>query len=214
MKYFGLAAVALMMTIGASAGTLTEVCNSVVSSNGGTSASGALTCPQITSAQLGGATLNSVAILEEDTFNGGNPGTAQGFNFSYSGITPDLTLTPGSAPNTCLGPTTAGSSATCLNQISGITIGGGAYNFANTITSDLGAYQGSSTFTFASVSIAINPADSQTTLLSSGQVGATPFVTFTYTVTSGTPEPGSMMLLGSGLLAAGLIGRKKLAGRK
>jgi len=34
------------------------------------------------------------------------------------------------------------------------------------------------------------------------------------TVSTGTPEPGSMMLLGGGLLAAGLIGRKKLAARK
>lgn len=33
---------------------------------------------------------------------------------------------------------------------------------------------------------------------------------FTPTVTSSAPEPGSMMLLGSGLLVAGLIGRKKL----
>jgi hypothetical protein len=39
--------------------------------------------------------------------------------------------------------------------------------------------------------------------------------TFTYTpVTTGSPEPVSMLLFGSGLLAVSLIGRKKLAGKR
>jgi hypothetical protein len=36
------------------------------------------------------------------------------------------------------------------------------------------------------------------------------YLVYTPTSSSSAPEPGSMMLLGSGLLAAGLIGRKKL----
>jgi hypothetical protein len=49
---------------------------------------------------------------------------------------------------------------------------------------------------------------------SGGDSSARVQVMFTYdTVTSSTPEPVSMMLLGSGLLAVSVIGRKKLARR-
>lgn len=69
---------------------------------------------------------------------------------------------------------------------------------------------------FTSFSIGINNAGNS---VSGGSVtGASEVAQLTYTEglipVSSAPEPGSMMLLGSGLLAAGLIGRKKLAARK
>jgi len=56
-----------------------------------------------------------------------------------------------------------------------------------------------------------------TNSVQAGSVGAATGyaqVVYTYTTTSGTPEPVSMILFGSGLLAVSLIGRKKFFVRK
>ena len=49
------------------------------------------------------------------------------------------------------------------------------------------------------------------TFVNTTKAGGTLTVTYNYTTPSGVPEPVSMVLFGSGLLAVSLIGRKKFA---
>jgi hypothetical protein len=206
MKYFGIAVAALMMTISASASTLTVNCSAEGGNGANTISTTALTCAQITNAQLAGNTLESVTIVLEDSFSQGNTGTNV-FDFNYSNIDPDVQLALGTSPNTCVTSGT-GSSTTCEDIITGTIIGGNEYQLGNVIASDLAAYVGSGVITVADVSANPDGSAPGSSLTGSGQLGSTAFVTYTFT--NGTPEPGSMILLGAGLLAVGAIGRKKL----
>jgi len=170
-----------------------------------------LTCDQFNALPVGD-TLVSVTITLEDSFSQGNPNTATNiFDFNYTSIDPDVVLPLGTAPNSCITGTGA-SSNSCLDVVSGNGSGGGnPFQLGNTITAFTQNYVGSGTFNVADVAASVDASNPSSSLTFSGQLGTTAFVTFTYqTPTGSAPEPGSMMLLGSGLLAAGLIGRKKL----
>jgi len=211
MKYFGLAAAALMMTIGASAGTVTVSC-SVAGANGANNfATAALSCAQLTAAQLGANTLNSVVIQLEDSFSQGTPAQTNIFDFNYTALDPDVKLLNAALPNTCIAAG-SGSATSCEDIVTGTVIGGTIYQLGNVITTDLAAYVGSSTIAVASVSANADASAPASSLTASGQLGSTAFVTYNYsTPSTSAPEPGSMMLLGGGLLTAGLVGRKKFA---
>ena len=184
---------------------------SAAGANGASSfGSTVLTCNQFNALPLGD-TLLSVTITLEDSFSQGNLNTATNiFDFTYSGIDPDVALPLGTAPNTCVAGSGALSNA-CLDVVSGIAGGSAVYQLGDVITTFTENYLGAGTFVVATVSGSPDSANLSSSLTSSGQLGTTAFVTFTYqTPTGSAPEPGSMMLLGGGLVAAGLIGRKKL----
>lgn len=194
-----------------------QTCSSANGANGATSFSATeLVCGQFNSLP-GGDTLTGVNVFISDSFNQGVPGDTNIFDFTYTSIDPDILGTVGTAPNSCITLTGATSLGACLDTVSpsansfGVS-GSAFYQLGEAITVFTAeTYVGAGTFNVASVS-ALGEAGSA--LNSSGQLGSTAFVTFTYsTPTTGTPEPGSMMLLGSGLLAAGLIGRKKFAAK-
>jgi len=208
MKYFGLGVAALMMTISASASSVQVTC-SVAGANGANSfASQALNCAQLTAAQLGSNILDSVTIDVDDSWNGGLHQTNI-FDFNYTSIDPDVTLLNAAPPNTCVTIGT-GASTTCEDIVTGSDVGSTFYQLGNIITTDLPFYVGSGNFTVADVSANVDSSASGSMLTGAGQLGSFAQVTYTYSApSSGAPEPGSMMLLGSGLLAAGLIGRKK-----
>lgn len=167
-----------------------------------------LTCDQF-NALPAGDTLVSVTITLEDSFNQGTPGT-NAFDFNYTGIDPDINLPLGTAPNSCVSGAGA-SSSTCLDVVSGDGGGSSIYQLGNVITTFTENYVGAGTFVVGTVSAGIDSSEPSSSLTASGGLGTTAFVTFTYQTPAGsTPEPGSMFLLGSGLLAAGVLGRKKL----
>lgn len=172
-----------------------------------------LTCDQF-NALPAGDTLVSVTISLEDSFNQGNPATAiNAFDFTYTSIDADLVLPLGTAPNTCVAGV-GGQSNACLDEVSGVGGGSAFYQLGDVITAFTNEnYVGAGTFVVASVSGGVDSSNTSSSLTASGQLGTTAFVTFTYstpTIIGSAPEPGSMLLLGGGLLVAGLIGRKKL----
>lgn len=213
MKYLSLAAAALVMTIGASASSFNETCSSVAGGNGATSfAPGQLTCNQF-SALPGGNILVSVTLQLSDSFNQGVPGQTNGFDFSYTNINPDVTLLNASFPTNSCVTTGIGIATTCEDQVTGNIANGNFYQLGNLITTNLPNYLGSGIFNVAVVSGSIdNSINSFSALNASGQLGSTAFAVFTYTPqSSNTPEPASTLLIGGGLLAFSLIGRKKFA---
>jgi hypothetical protein len=210
MKFLGLGAAALIMTISASASSIQVTC-SVAGANGANSfALTTLACAQLSAATLGSNILDSVTIDVDDSWNGGLH-QVNIFDFNYSSIDPDVTLLNGPLPTTCIAVGT-GASTTCEDVVTGSDVGSTFFQLGNIITSDLAAYIGSGVFTVANVSANIDSSAPSSTLTGAGQLGSFAQVTYTYSAPeTGTPEPGSMMLLGGGLLMAGLIGRKKFA---
>jgi hypothetical protein len=215
MKYFGLAAAALMMTISASAGTINGTC-SVSPANTNTGATnngpGTITCSQFTAASLSGDTSFSIAITAFDSFSQG-PASSITYTFTYAGLQADMDFLMAAPPNTCVSAG-GGASNSCTDAVTGtISANSGVYQLGNSIAGTdadfAGVYEGAGTWTVGTVSGAQTAGVAVTTGFSAG---ASIFETLTYSTAA--PEPGSMMLLGGGLLAAGLIGRKKLAGRK
>jgi hypothetical protein len=197
MKYFVITAAALVMTVGASATTITQFCQSFSNSTSG--GNGSLVCPSFGSIDGGGTVTSATLIYLSDYSNGLSPSVTEMTIFNFSG---------GSLTNTSDTVTTTGSSSSS--------------NYVSADSATFDAYGGVTSTSLAGFLDPISSTSNSTTIsaaytnsITSGSVvsatGYTELI-LTYTPTT-TPEPGSMMLLGGGLLAAGLIGRKKLAGR-
>jgi hypothetical protein len=195
MKYFVLTAAALMMTISASAATIVSVsCGSF--DFGGTGGSGTFVCPTLSSIDNGGTPIAEEIIYNQDYSNGlANPTTTQtifGFSAGAANASDTLTSTGGSSSN----PATSGDGAAFVALSVGPPAEPAGFvdlyttiSNAITVTYTNSYVAGSSLATtgFAQLVFSYNPA-----------------------VQGSAPEPGSMMLLGSGLVAAGILGRKKL----
>lgn len=201
MKYFGLSALALAMSVGAFANSVGPIaCNSAPQTAVGSTTFGptGIVCPDFSA--IAGATYNSITITAIDSFSQAN-GTLT-YNFSYSGLNTDLTFPLGTTPNTCIAGAGASSTA-CQDQVTGFVIGTSTYQLAGTIT-DAANYIGASTWAVGSVSGAIGSG----TPFANFSAGAVYYETLNYTPSATSPEPGSMMLLGSGLVAFAFAGRK------
>jgi len=198
----------------ASASSLFIVCSNpgAVSVNGAnTFASTPLFCPQFSTLPAGDS-LYSVTIKIEDSFNQANPfATSNSFTFTYTSIDADLHLANGALPNTCV-TSGVGASTTCVDTITGsggtLIALGEFYQLGNVITSNLAAYIGGGTFQVGMVAGA--PGASGGSVLGTGDIAATAFVTYTYLPNAvGSPEPMTMMLVGGGLLGLGLLVSKR-----
>jgi hypothetical protein len=196
MKYFGLAALALAMSVGASASTVVVNCSPTISQSVTFTPSA---YPQITCAAfntLGGTlTLTGESVAYESDFSSGATGNnsqTTTFNFSGGGLSNDSVTTTGTGTFSTSGSDTL--SLSTQTSVNGAALFGPEY--VQALTSGVG-----SAFTV-----------NGTTVMGAGNaLGITGIVqeVFTYTATQTTaPEPGSMMLLGSGLVAFALAGRK------
>jgi hypothetical protein len=211
MKYFGLAAAALVMSISAFAGTEVITCpgDSASAGLGNSFAVGNVpglvgvtsTCPTF-SALPAGDTFVSLTIVLQTDYSGGTGGTLNTTQTTFSGSLADVLQATSAGSATGTGPA-----------------------FAYTDTASCGAAPCSpnepsfGSNYFGTVDAAINGgnyvgaviSETYTTAVTAGSVQAASdqvFIVLNYSTSA--PEPGSLMLLGGGLLAAGLIGRKKL----
>ena len=194
MKYLGLAAAALVMTMGASAATITATCGSFAISGGG--GTGSWVCPTFSSLTNGGTVTSAFVVYESDYSTGVGASNATQTVFTFTGTgaafaTDTVTSTGGSNSST---PTSLdGLPFNVLNPGPPTVLAG----FYNVLTIPVGS------------ALTVGYTNSVT----AGSVLATTGyaqLDITYTP-SAVPEPGSMILLGGGLVAASLIGRKKFA---
>ena len=157
-------------------------------------------------------TLSDTATAEVDVFN--STSTAQGFTNATASIPLNLTGPASVSVNTTAvaGPI-AGTANPGVNAFPGIPgTGSGSTNVAS---ANFGSYEGVGT-TFASFSVASSTGNFSGTSVpgvffgGSATVGAVTTITYTYTPSTGTPEPSTMALLGSSLLGVGFIARKRV----
>jgi len=213
MKIFGAIAVAaLALSFNASAAQVVLLCNSFsttygigVPSPGGTPGTGTISCPG--QASLSGIS-SSIYIYYDADFQNGNPsgGAVNSGVVTWtggSGFSSSTLVISGNGSSNQPSYVGSGSSGLGLNPLA--IVGYGQY-WGQSLTDTNGADTQTLTYT--------NAANGETLsgVLSSGTVGAVSGAVYiVYNYSTGTPEPVSMILFGSGLLAVSLIGRKKFA---
>jgi hypothetical protein len=205
MKKIGSLAVAVLaFSFSAMAGTVAATCTPFTFPFNGGAGAGTLSCPSFASLgvvgaiDISGATLNLFA-----DYQAGNPTTVNKitdtFNMS-SGVTG---LNAGIS--WALGTTTS------MSVTGSFSSGGSVPASPNPDAASSAVFgTAASLAQWTAFSVGVS------SVLNSGSVttssaGAT--ITYNYDTATSTPEPGSMALLGGGLLAVSLIGRKKLAHR-
>jgi hypothetical protein len=207
MKKLLMLMVAFTLVAGlASASTLQALCTSAGGGLGSnTLAAVAVMCPDFNplTELPAGYFLNSVTVTGNDSFAGGLAGT-NSWNFNYTGINSGFEVPGTGGGNQCAG---SGSSTTCTDPVSGGVNGGNSYTFGGVQSSGLGTYEGSTNWSFATVSAALT-SGAGTGVGTGGDVVAQATVTYDYELISTTPEPMSMMLVGGGLLGLGLLSSK------
>jgi len=163
---------------------------------------GSFVCPSFASLGIGGgATVASEFLVYNNDYSIGQAVTTVQTVFAFASGSPlqyttDTLSSSGNAnsnPATC---TSSGGSVNAQATINGAVVPTGCYN---TIGSPWGV-------------VTVNYTQ---TVVAGGAVSATlnAEVVFDYNVTSSTPEPVSMLLMGGGLLGLSFIGRKRFAKR-
>jgi hypothetical protein len=216
MKYFGLAAAALVMSISAFAGTEIITCTSNAVGDG-TNSFGVGNVPGMSpatstcgnfSALPGGESFVGISIVLQADYTGGGGTTTNTTQTTFTGSLADVIQATSAGGATGDGPAFAYTDeASCGSGTP--TCSPNAPTFGTNFFSTPDAAANAGNYT------TLNVTETFTTAVTGGSVqGVSEQAFLVLTYSSSAPEPGSMMLLGSGLLAAGLIGRKKLAGRK
>jgi len=196
MKFLGLAAVALTLTVSASAGTILNFCSGWSASAGGAIFftapiaidSGTINCSAYGSLPVGDTFVSEQLVLLTDYSGGlGTTQNAIAATYSGTGLSTDTLTSSSGAGN--------GNSNTYGDTfgINYAPLGATAWLDATTL---------SDTFTPLAVNFSAN-ATLGNVQSASGQV----YELITYQLSA--PEPASMLLLGGGLLAISLVGRKK-----
>jgi hypothetical protein len=200
MKVLAALAFAALMTVGSASATTYYVvgtCGSFNNPAPNSPTTGSWTCPTAASLGITGAlTVASEFINYNSDYSSGLAGIVTAVtNFSFSGATlafstDTLTSTGGSNSN----PATSTDGLT-INQLQSLPpiVLAGFYDVAST---------------FGTVTVNYT---NQATQGSALQATGYAQVVYDYNVTSGTPEPVSMLLFGSGLLAVSIVGRRKFA---
>lgn len=164
---------------------------------------GQFVCPSFASLGIGGgATVASEFLVYNNDYSIGQAVTTVQtvFNFTSGSPLQYATDTLSSSGNANSNPATctsiSGGSVTAQQTINGAVVPTGCYN---TVGSPWGV-------------VTVNYTQ---TVVAGGAVSATlnTEVVFDYNVTSATPEPVSMLLMGGGLLGLSIIGRKRFAKR-
>jgi len=197
----GLALATFLIGTNASAATAIVLCNSFSNPNPNNTTTYSWTCPG--TAGLGTySSISGYLILSGDFSNGllGSITETTTFNMTYAGgaagPATEVVTTTGNSSTGSAGPTCANTGG------AGAVVGpsGGLPGCIETLTG----------FSTSSIGIAVTNAFAATGSALQGTGFAE--VVYTYTpVTSGTPEPISGLLFGSGLLAVALVGRKRFS---
>jgi hypothetical protein len=200
MKVLAALAFAALMTVGSASATTYYVvgtCGSFNNPAPNSPTTGSWTCPTAASLGITGAlTVASEFINYSSDYSSGLAGAVTTVtNFSFSGATlafstDTLTSTGGSNSNSAT--STDGLTINQLQSLPPIVLAG--------------FYDVASTFGTVTVNYT-NQATQGSALQATGYAQ----VVYDYNVTSGTPEPVSMLLFGSGLLAVSIVGRRKFA---
>ena len=202
MKVFaGLAFAALMIAGQASAATFFVVgtCGTFSNPAPNTATSGTWTCPSFASLDIGRSdtVASETLVYNSDYSNGLNSSVTTVTNWTFGGVTlaftADTTTSTGGS-NSTPAVSTDGLTLNPLTNLPPIVLAG----FYNTVSGF-----GTPTVNWT------NQATTGSALQATGY--AQVIYDYNITQTTGTPEPVSMLLLGSGLLAVSMIGRKAFA---
>lgn len=205
----GLAVAACMMVSSASAATLYVVglCETAggtfgfTNPNPNTPISGSWTCPTAASLGVSPTVTSEFIVYDGDYSSGLTTPVTETTNFGLTGLgganfafaTDTITTTGQSSSQ----------SITCVS--------GGTFNQSTNLPPGVlsGCYDNATSGTLGAGATVLytNTFNSGTALSGTGYAE----IVYDYSVTSGTPEPVSMLLLGGGLLGLSIIGRKKFS---
>jgi len=204
----GLALAAFMMVGSASATTYYVVGTCGSFTNNGSSLSGTWTCPTAASLGItGGLTVASEFVnYESDWSSALTNNVNYSTQFAFTGAT--LAFANDTVTSTCAASGCSNGSAGPVStdglSLNALTNNPNGWQTGGTVLA--GFYDAVSSFGTITVNWT-NTANSGSALAATGYAQ----VVYDYNVTSSTPEPVSMFLLGGGLLGVSLLGRRKFA---
>ncbi len=193
----------LAFSLSAVAGTVDGVCTPFTFPFSAGTGAGTLSCPSFASLGVGpvAVDISGVTLYLFADYQAGNPTTADKVTLTFNTSSGVTGLNPGIS--WALGNTTT------MTVAGGSSSGGSTPPTPNPDAASSPSFgTAGSLVQWTSFNIGVS------SVLNSGSVTtslAGAKVTFTYDTAQTTPEPGSMALIGGGLLAVSLIGRKRLA---